>query len=240
MSSVDRRPLQNTPASARIIATANNRFGAVLSSLFSFWSARATAIGSGMNVARRDAYSVILFNHAALTAIENDFTSTPDQLLDALLPYKADRGTNYTAALVHAQDLMKKHWCTERPPVIIFLSDGECGIADQTMQDLCRTSVQLGKALSFHSVSFGSDVYSQCLRRMVEIAQDAQNDVQAKARPAETLWRSFSSQAPTANTVKSTYNQALDTVQLSETFLRIAESLRKPRGALMHYTVSPE
>ena len=114
MSFNDRRPLQNTPASARIIATANDRFGAVLSSLFSFWSARAAAIGSGGNAARRDAYSVILFNHGVLTAIENDFTSTPDQLLDALLPYEADGGTNYTDAIIHAQGLMERNWSTER------------------------------------------------------------------------------------------------------------------------------
>jgi len=31
-----------------------------------------------------------------------------------------------------------------RSPVIIFLSDGECEIADQIMQNLCRTSIQLG------------------------------------------------------------------------------------------------
>ncbi|KAL4072300.1 hypothetical protein J3A83DRAFT_4093511 [Scleroderma citrinum] len=218
----DRRPLQNTPVSARISATSNNRFGAVLSSLFSFWSARAAAIGSGGNAVRRDAYSVILFNHGVLTAIENDFTSTPDQLLDILLPYDADGGTNYAVAITHAQALMERSWSTERSPVIIFLSDGECQIADQTMQDLCRASVHLGKAISFHSVSFGPDASSVYLRRMTEIAQDAQNNA-----PRDPL-------APPAATVMSTYTQALDTVQLAETFLGIAESLRKPRGALMH------
>ena len=86
----------------------------MLSSLFCFWSARAAAIGFGGNAIRRDAYSVVLFSRVALTAIEHDFTSTPDQLLDTLLPYKTDGGTNYTAAIEHAQDLMKKHWCTER------------------------------------------------------------------------------------------------------------------------------
>ncbi|KAL4072279.1 hypothetical protein J3A83DRAFT_4092477 [Scleroderma citrinum] len=222
MYSDDRRPLQNTPVSARICAISNNRFGAVLSSLFSFWSARAAAIGSGGNAVRRDAYSVILFDHGVETAIENDFTSTPDQLLDVLLPYDAYGGTNYTVAITHAQALMERNWSTERSPVIIFLSDGECQIADQTMQDLCRASVHLGKAVSFHSVSFGPDASAVYLRRMTEIAQDAQNNA-----PRDPL-------APPAATVMSTYTQALDTVQLAETFLGIAESLRKPRGALMH------
>ena len=31
-----------------------------------------------------------------------------------------------------------------RSPVIIFLSDGECAVSDQTVQDLCRSAVHLG------------------------------------------------------------------------------------------------
>ncbi|KAI6101021.1 hypothetical protein EDD16DRAFT_1844403 [Pisolithus croceorrhizus] len=222
MSYNDRRPLPNTPASARICARSDNRIGAVVSSLFSFWSARAAAIGSGGNAGRRDAYSVILFHHETLNVIENDLTSSPDQLLDMLLPHQADGGTNFAAAIIAAQGVMERHWSTERSPVIIFLSDGECHIADQTMQDLCRSSVRLGKAVSFHAVSFGPDASSTYLRRMAEIAIDAQNNA-----PRDPL-------APAAATVMSSYNQALDSVQLAETFLGIAESLRKPRGALMH------
>ncbi|KAI6035781.1 hypothetical protein EDC04DRAFT_2571420 [Pisolithus marmoratus] len=222
MSYNDRRPLQNTPASARICARSDNRIGAVISSLFSFWSARAAAIGSSGSAGRRDAYSVVLFHHETLTVIENDLTSNPDQLLNMLLPHQADGGTNFTAAINAAQGIMERHWSTERAPVIIFLSDGECHIADQTMQDLCRSSIRLGKAVSFHAVSFGPDTSSIYLRRMADIAIDAQNNA-----PRDPL-------APAAATVMSSYNQALDSVQLAETFLGIAESLRKPRGALMH------
>ncbi|KAI6101023.1 hypothetical protein EDD16DRAFT_1526092 [Pisolithus croceorrhizus] len=233
MSSKDKKPLPNTPASGRISSRSNNRFGAVLSSLYGFWSARAAAIGSSANAARRDAYSVILFNSHVVPVIENDFTSNPDQLLDAVLPHAANGGTNFTAAITNAAGVMERHWSTERSPVIVFLSDGECQIADQTMQDLCCTSGRLGKALSFHAVSFGRDsqnagssnhrqnVSSTSLRRMVEIAQDAQNNA-----PRDPL-------APAAVTVLSSYTDALDTVQLAETFLGIAESLRKPRGSLM-------
>jgi len=32
---------------------------------------------------------------------------------------------------------------------MIFLSDGECHIADQTIQDLCRSAVHLGFATVF-------------------------------------------------------------------------------------------
>ncbi|KAG2340343.1 hypothetical protein BDR05DRAFT_889963 [Suillus weaverae] len=221
MASDDRRPLPNTPASDRIVRRSNNRFGAVLSSLYSFWSARATAIG-GQQAARRDSYSVILFDSSVTNAFVNDFVSSPDQLLDAVLRYGANGGTNFTAAVQQSQSVMEQHWSTERNPVIIFLSDGECHIADQTIQDLCRSAVRLGKALSFHAVSFGPDRASTSLRRMSQIALDIQNNA-----PRDPL-------APQAATVTSSYTQALDTVQLAETFLGIAESLRKPRGSLIH------
>ncbi|KAG2365210.1 hypothetical protein BDR07DRAFT_1399490 [Suillus spraguei] len=217
----DRHPLPNTPASDRIVQRSNNRFGAVLSSLYSFWSARAAAIG-GQQAARRDSYSVILFGSSVTNAFVNDFVSSPDQLLDAVLPYGAGGGTNFTAAVLQAQSVMEQHWSTERSPIIIFLSDGECGIADQTVQDLCRSAVRLGKALSFHAVSFGPDGSSATLRRMTQIALDIQNNA-----PRDPL-------APAAAIVASSYTQALDTVQLAETFLGIAESLRKPRGSLIH------
>ncbi|KAF8548152.1 hypothetical protein OG21DRAFT_1489630 [Imleria badia] len=221
MTWTDRRPLPNTPSTARISARSNNRYGAVLSSLHGFWTARAAAV-AGSNAARRDAYSVVLFDQNVATPIVNDFASTPDQLLDTMLRFDTEGGTNFSLAIQQAQAIMEQSWSTERFPVIIFLSDGECSINDNIMQDLCRTAVRLGKAVSFHAVSFGPDGYSRYLRRMAEIARDAQNNA-----PRDHL-------APAAATILSSYTEALDTIQLAETFLGIAESLRKPRGALMH------
>ncbi|KAH7918945.1 hypothetical protein BV22DRAFT_1041330 [Leucogyrophana mollusca] len=221
MACTDRRPLANTPVSNRIIQRADNRFGAVVSSLHSFWSARHAAVAGSQQGARRDAYSVVLFDHTIVDAIVNDFTSSPDELLDAVLQFQADGGTNFTAAIQRTQGIMEQNWSTERTPVVIFLSDGECHIADQTLQDLCRTAIRLGKPLSFHAVSFGPDSSSMYLRRMADIALEAQNNA-----PHDPL-------APAAATVLSSYSQALDTVQLAETFLGIAESLRKPRGSLL-------
>ncbi|KAI6143621.1 hypothetical protein BKA82DRAFT_4181550 [Pisolithus tinctorius] len=124
MSFKDKKPLPNTPASGRISAYSDNRLGAVLSSLYGFWSARAAAVGSAF----------ILFNSRVVPVIENDFTSDPDQLLDAILPYEAEGGTDFTAAITSAANL----------PSSSFFRDGECQIADQAMQDLCRTSIRLG------------------------------------------------------------------------------------------------
>ena len=113
MSIDDIRPLPNTPASDRITQRCDNRFGAVLSSLYSFWSARAAAV-AGPQAARRDSYSIILFDHAVENIVENDFTSSPDQLLNAAFRYQADGGTNFTIAIEQGKSVMERHWSTER------------------------------------------------------------------------------------------------------------------------------
>ncbi|KAJ7066394.1 hypothetical protein C8F01DRAFT_1123111 [Mycena amicta] len=228
MGSSDRRPLANTPSTALIARSSNNRLGAVYSALHGFWLSRNTALNAGAQgaaaaaaPARRDAYSVILFDHNVSTCIANDFTSTPDRLLDLVLPIRAGGGTNFTAAIQTAQTLMGSHWSTERTPVIIFLSDGECDITDETMRTLGRRAIALGKPLSFHSVSFGKASQSGYLRRMAQVALEVQNSA-----PRDPL-------APAGATIESSYSEALDTVRLAETFLGFAESLRKPRGALV-------
>ncbi|KAH9030798.1 hypothetical protein EDB85DRAFT_1962012 [Lactarius pseudohatsudake] len=114
-------------------------------------------------------------------------------------------------------------------PVMVFLSDGESSIQDKAV----RRSL---KPLSFHAVFFGPDGESSSnsrnpssdqnspvstLRNMVHIALEIQN----RAPPDPLL--------PTAARIPSSFNTALDTVHLAETFMRIAESLRKPRGSLM-------
>jgi hypothetical protein len=64
MTYSDRCPLQDTPVSQRIALTANNRFGAVLSSIYGFWVARDAATRNAAAVGgRRDTYTVIVFDH---------------------------------------------------------------------------------------------------------------------------------------------------------------------------------
>lgn len=166
MSLTDRRPLPDSPATQRIIQRADNRLGAVYSALYSFWLARNAAITGGhqTNPFRRDSYSVIFFDDNVILGPTNDFASSPDELLDASLLYSIGCGTNFTTALVSARDVMERFWSTERcasysfrrkskasyatanhrAPVIIFLSDGECRVEDETVQDLSRSAVAHG------------------------------------------------------------------------------------------------
>ncbi len=166
MAHTDRGPLLNTPATKQIMPRANNRLGAVYSALHRFWSARHAAVTAGQGTVgtRRDAYSIVLFNGEATNVLVNDFTSSPDQLLNVVLGHRASGWTNYAEALQAGQALMKRHWSSERfetcsmlpclvgllaltltrTPVMIFLSDGECMISDEKVQDVCRSAIPLG------------------------------------------------------------------------------------------------
>ncbi|KAF8270132.1 hypothetical protein EI94DRAFT_1572312 [Lactarius quietus] len=219
----DRQPIPNSAGADSIVRKANNRLGAVFSALYSFWIARQAAVDRNPSLGgdRRDAYSLIFFNHEALSSsIENDFTSSPDKLLTAALAYGISGGTDFTRALEKTQELMTTHWSTERTPVVIFLSDGEDHVRDNDMYKFCRSAASQGRPLSFHAVSFGEESSSSSLRRMAQIALEVQND--GANNPVHH----------SGANVPSSYTEALDTVRLAETFLVIAESLRKPRGFL--------
>lgn len=153
MSWGDRRPLPDAPATERIRERANNRLGAVYSALYSFWSARQAALTSiqQANGARRDAYSIILFDSTTQNAVVNDFTSTPDQLLDIVLNVKASGDTNFTAALRAGQAAMMDNWSTER---FVFLSISRFCLA---------VSVQFAEHLSWFSSQMGNARYMRGL-----------------------------------------------------------------------------
>ena len=160
----DLRPLPNTPVTPNISRYNDNRLGAVYSSLHGFWTSRhaaLNAIGQNAAIARRDAYSVILFDHTAVTCMSSDFTRSPDELLDSIVARQAGGGTDYTGALTEAQSIMVQHWSNERyaisvglhyrrrltyrrAPILIFLSDGECSVSDATVRSICRAAIDHG------------------------------------------------------------------------------------------------
>jgi hypothetical protein len=135
MSWADRKPLPNAPGFSRIVEKANNRLGVVFSSLHSFWIARQDIFDNNPQPGgrpRRDAYSVILFDSEPTACIENDFTSSPEELLTAVLEHEAGGGTDFTRALKKTREVMISYWSNERyvrmyrrssysPPVMLML-----------------------------------------------------------------------------------------------------------------------
>lgn len=112
MRKSDRRPLPDTPGYDRIVRSADNRLGAVYSSLHAFWMARSRVVATGN--AKRDAYSVIFHDEITTPCFENDLGSTPDQLLERLLPIRPSGGNSFNLALNAAKATMEHHWSSER------------------------------------------------------------------------------------------------------------------------------
>jgi hypothetical protein len=112
----DRLPLADAPSADLIREHADNRLGAVYSALYRFWSARHAAVTASQQGAgaRHDAYSAVLFNELPANVLVNDFTSTPDQLLDIVLAERPSGGTDFSEALRAACSIMEQHWSTER------------------------------------------------------------------------------------------------------------------------------
>ena len=130
MSIDDRLPLDDAPSTDRIRERANNRLGAVYSALYSFWLARHAAVSSGQveetTEVRRDAYSVIMFNHKTKKVVTSDFTSSPDELLDVVLNTEAEGSTNFTVALRAGRAVMEENWDTDRSANLSLLFGYSC------------------------------------------------------------------------------------------------------------------
>jgi len=128
MSNTDRRPLANTPVTSRIAQQHNNRFGAVLSALHSFWTVRDPRTST--NAARKDAYTCVLFGGNARVSLkaaplklviisylpqkvhfENDLSSNPNDLLSRLLTVNQyEPSTRFHVALRTTQSALENSW----------------------------------------------------------------------------------------------------------------------------------
>ena len=133
MTNTDRQPLQHTPVTHRIVGRHNNRYGAVLSALWSFWSSRQAANRNAARTgARQDTCSIVLFSSTAEVretrmaairnmsnfllqiVVENDATSTAEQLVELLLDHNATWGTRVDNALISAREIVERHTTSER------------------------------------------------------------------------------------------------------------------------------
>jgi hypothetical protein len=96
--------------------SARSGLGSLYPALHNFWLGRPATptVGQQTTGTRRDAYSVVLFNHATKTALANDSTSSPDQLLGPLLNEGPEGSTNFASALSAGEAVMVKNWSPER------------------------------------------------------------------------------------------------------------------------------
>lgn len=112
--------------------------------------------------------------------------------------------------------VINSHRTLHRHPVLIFLSDGECGFSEAILRSLCHKALTLGSvhkssiflatnvsdhafstALSFHSIGFGSN--NAQLHLMSDLAVTIQNSI---------------TEDPVHATVPSSHTDAISTVSL--------------------------
>jgi len=147
--------------------------------------------------------------------LANDITSDPDQLLEQILSQnELYGGWNFTHALETIQQQMESTWAGDRSPVVILISDENPVFEEETVYDLSRAAVRLGKPLEFHAVSFVWEYHPSSLQRMANIAREVYDNT-----PHDPL-------APAGN--PCSYHVASDTPQLVTHLASLAESLKKP------------
>lgn len=114
MAGVDHRPIQRTPVAARITSRHNNRYGAVVSSLYAFRVAHLAA-----DHARRDLTSIILFDSQPKVILRADNTKNAEELVDCLLEgHNRWGGTDYDLAIEEVKAVMESQWSPDRYQIV--------------------------------------------------------------------------------------------------------------------------
>ncbi|ORY42725.1 hypothetical protein BCR33DRAFT_680193 [Rhizoclosmatium globosum] len=209
MSSSSAKPLEGTPVTASLMRTHPNCLGAAYSACFSFWTTRE-AVYSTKNIPRQDAYSVVLFDTGCVVPVENDFNSSPTELLSVLQNYFDCGGTDFARAMREVQNLIDRHWSDDCTPMVIFLSDGGDSYPQREMRVFTDSLLAKQTPVQFHTVGFGNYSF-ETLSQMV-------NECNAKNRSA-------------GNDYNCGAYTAIGEIKLTETFMGIADSLTK-RAAL--------
>ncbi|KAG8690805.1 hypothetical protein FRC11_009018, partial [Ceratobasidium sp. 423] len=220
----DHRPLANLPVTSRLVSQCNNRYGAVVSALYGFLKNREAAVTNAGLKSRQDSYTFLMHDDKSEIRVQNDLTSTTDQLIDRLIPlrYVGCGGNNFDLAIMTAQQTIEKNWSSDRAPMVVFLSDGEWSIDQRKIEDLCKKCIQLGHALAFYGISFGWDSGSSSLRLMANVADKSFRTAPMTARGAMR-----------GTDIPCKYSTAIDSVQLAATFMSISESLPRSRASVL-------
>ncbi|ORX89069.1 hypothetical protein K493DRAFT_306093 [Basidiobolus meristosporus CBS 931.73] len=221
-------PLFGSPLYNRLVGAFNNRFGAVLDATFRFLQSRQATWSEGTD--GRDAISIVLFSSVSQIQLNHDTTLNAQEVIERLLSERLrPAGTNYDSAMKTASELIQTHWDPRMLPTIIFLSDGECQIRREYYSDLFEKLASLGYPTGFYSILFSPvTTYSSSLKEMANIAQAQYNASIRSNKLKNVLDMQDNAQVPCG------FHNAINEVDLSQHFLKLATSLREQHPSLMH------
>ncbi|CAG8502820.1 32032_t:CDS:10, partial [Racocetra persica] len=216
MQGTDKRPIQGTPIYNDLVKRHNNRLGAVYNAAYSFMKARLSSQAAQYNeTVCRDTVSLILFDFEAIIAIENQPLNDPESLLRIMLQHNSRVGTNFNAAILKAGHIIEKYFNPMKTNIVLFCSDGECGVPKDELNKICSKNQKKGSPIFLNTILFSSSINCQSLQLMANIAQSY--------LPKET----------SSSALKCQFTRAIDEIVLVNTFSGIAESLRKHKPTLI-------
>ncbi|CUA74500.1 hypothetical protein RSOLAG22IIIB_11257 [Rhizoctonia solani] len=216
----DHLPLANLPVTSRLVSQCNNRYGAVVSALYGFLKNREAAVTNAGLRSRQDSYTFLMHDNKSEVRVQNDLTSTTEQLIDRLIPLRpvGGAGNDFGLALTMAQQTIERNWSTDRAPMVVFLSDGGCSFKQKKVEIEMRCS----HALAFYAICFGGDSGAASLRSMTDTADRVFRSAPMTARGAML-----------GTDIPCKYSTAMDSIQLAATFMGISESLPRSRASVL-------
>ncbi|CUA69984.1 hypothetical protein RSOLAG22IIIB_14172 [Rhizoctonia solani] len=217
-------PIKLITFTSRLVSQCNNRYGAVVSALYGFLKNREAAVTNAGLRSRQDSYTFLMHDNKSEVRVQNDLTSTTEQLIDRLIPLRpvGGAGNDFGLALTMAQQTIERNWSADRAPMVVFLSDGGCSFKQKKVESLCKNCTRLGHPLAFYAICFGGDSGAASLRSMTDTADRAFRSAPMTARGAML-----------ETDIPCKYSTAMDSIQLAATFMGISESLPRSRASVL-------
>jgi len=218
MCGTDRKPIPNYPIYYELIKNHNDRIGAVYQAVYQFMETRIASAQTSQNHASsalRDSVTLILFDHKVVVPFENQSMTNTGELLNIMLSYKAGGGTNFDNAIQKAGYLITSYFDPTKANIIIFLSDGECGVPAKQLHNICKQNQSRGSPIYLYTVLFSSSARNHSLEEMAKIAQ------------------SYHPHSSSSSALRCQFTCAITEVSLVNHFTGVAESLRKHKPALL-------
>ncbi|CAI2161944.1 15836_t:CDS:10 [Funneliformis geosporum] len=206
MNGKDKKPIPGFPIYNKLMKNHDNRIGAVYHAVYQFMDARIKSAPANQNQAMRD---------KVIVPFENRDLTDPNELLNEMIKHQARGGTDFNLAIQKAGFLIATYFDATRANIIIFLSDGQCGIPTNQLKTICKQNETRGSPLYLYTVLFSSGLRSHSLEEMANIAQ------------------SYHSQNSSSSALRCQFTCAIDEVSLVNHFTGVAESLRKHKPALL-------
>ncbi|CAG8501198.1 7794_t:CDS:10 [Ambispora gerdemannii] len=235
MSSEDCKPLHQRSTTSRLLRNHQNRLGAVYEAVHTFFrtrknSGKATRIGA----VDRDITSLILFNSVATVVFENQSLSNIEELLNKMMKFTPTGNTSYYEGLKKASEIIEKYHDPKRTNVIIFLSDGLCKTPESELRNLCQREVNKGTPLYLYTVLFNSyAAKSEVDKGYFYNLLNSHNNWNQSLQEMAAIATEYLPQSTGRDALKCKYTLAIDEIELTKYFTKVAESLRKHQPILM-------